>query len=126
MTSWTPDELRRIAAADELQIAPTRADGTLRAPTTIWVVPDGDDVYVRAVYGTASSWYRSTRARHQGHVHTDGIDRDVTLTDVPDSDPVNTRIDAAYRTKYRQYDATYVNMILAPAARATTLKLTPS
>ncbi|WP_433618774.1 DUF2255 family protein [Dactylosporangium sp. CA-139114] len=125
MASWTPDELRRIGAADELQIAPTLADGTLRPPTTIWVVPDGDDVYVRAVNGTDSSWYRSTRTRHQGHVHTDGVDRDVTLTDVPDSDPVNARIDSAYRTKYRQHDTAYVDMILTPAARAATLKLTP-
>ncbi len=32
MAPWTSDELRRIDAADELQIAPLRRDGTLRTP----------------------------------------------------------------------------------------------
>jgi hypothetical protein len=38
MIAWTTDELDRIDAADELEIASVRSDGTLRAPTTIWVV----------------------------------------------------------------------------------------
>ena len=35
MTMWTRDELDRIGAADELQIAPLRGNGTLRKPVTI-------------------------------------------------------------------------------------------
>jgi hypothetical protein len=38
MSTWTSDELTRIAAADELEIAALRADGTLRRPVTIWMV----------------------------------------------------------------------------------------
>jgi hypothetical protein len=30
MTTWTDDELRRIGDAEELQLASTRADGSLR------------------------------------------------------------------------------------------------
>ncbi|MET7419988.1 DUF2255 family protein [Dactylosporangium sp. NPDC005555] len=125
MTTWTSDELRRVGAADELQVAATRDDGTLRPATTIWVVPDGGDVYVRAANGTGSVWYRGTRARHEGHIRAGGVDRDVTFTDVPGDDPVHERIDAGYRSKYRRYDAGYVTAMLAPAARAATLKLTP-
>jgi hypothetical protein len=38
---------------------------------------------------------------------------------------VNDEIDAAYRTKYRGYPATYVDPMVSPAVRAATLKLMP-
>ena len=34
MSGWTPDELERIDAEDELTIRTRRRDGTLRAPVT--------------------------------------------------------------------------------------------
>jgi hypothetical protein len=125
MSTWTPDELTTMGQADELQIAPVRHDGSLRRPTTIWVVPHADDLYVRSVYGTGSAWYRATRARHQGHVRAGGVDKEVTLTDIPIDDEINEQLDVAYRRKYRRYDATYVDMMLTPQARAATIKLTP-
>jgi len=52
MTSaWTPDELDRIGAAEEVEIAPRRADGTLRSAVPIWVVRVGDELYVRSWRG---------------------------------------------------------------------------
>jgi hypothetical protein len=44
MTDWTRNDLERIGAADALQIASFKADGTLRKPVTIWVVRIGDDL----------------------------------------------------------------------------------
>ncbi len=44
MGTWTTDELDRIGAADELRLASSRSDGTLRPAVTIWVVRVGDDV----------------------------------------------------------------------------------
>ncbi|WP_213452361.1 DUF2255 family protein [Rhizomonospora bruguierae] len=123
MSTWTPNELAAIGAAEELQIAPVRQDGNLRRPTTIWVVPCRDSLYVRAANGPGSAWYRSTRARHEGHIRANGIDKAVTLTDVIADDPVNEDVDAAYRNKYGVSE--YVDMILAPPARAATLRLTP-
>ena len=124
MTAWTSDELTKIAAADELQIAPLRRDGRLRNPVTIWVVRDGDDVYVRSFRGRESSWFRGAQARHEGHIRADGVDKDVSFME--ETDPVaGDRIDAAYRAKYRSYSASYVGPIVAPAARAATLKLVP-
>jgi hypothetical protein len=35
MTTWTDEELRRIGAAEELQLASTRPDGTLRPYVTM-------------------------------------------------------------------------------------------
>ena len=36
MTGWTSDELTKIEAANELEIASLRRDRTLRHATTIW------------------------------------------------------------------------------------------
>ena len=100
MNAWTSDELDKIAAAEELQIASVRRDGTLWNPVTIWVVRLGDDLYVRSAYGRTSSWFRGTQDRHEGHIHFGGVDKDVTFVD---ADPdINEQIDAAYRTKYQR------------------------
>lgn len=122
MTTWTSDELDRIAAADELRIAPLRDDGTRHRPVPIWVVRDGDDLYVRSYRGTDGAWYRAVRAGHHAHITAGRIEKDVTLAE--ESDPgINDRIDAAYRTKYDRYGGTYVTPMVAAQARATTLKL---
>src|SRR6266566_6686907 len=98
MTDWPSEELEKIAAADELQLAPARPDGTLRNPTTIWVVRLGDDVYVRSVNGRTSGWFRGTQVRLEGRIRAGAVEKDVTFVDAgPD---VGDRIDAAYRTKY--------------------------
>jgi hypothetical protein len=36
MTAWTRDEFASIGAADELELAVCRRDGTLRTPVTIF------------------------------------------------------------------------------------------
>jgi hypothetical protein len=122
MTAWTDDELNRIGAAEELQIAPRRRDGTLRSPRTIWVVRLGDDLYVRSVRGRTSSWFRGAQARHQGHIQAGGVDSDVCLVEIDD---LNGQIDAAYRAKYRRYAASIADSIVSPQARAATLRLVP-
>lgn len=123
MTAWTSDELDRIGRADELKIASLRGDGTLRKPVTIWVVRDGDDLYVRSGYGRSAAWFRGTEERREGHIQAWGVEKDVLFVD---ADPaVNDRIDDAYRTKYRRYGAQYVDPMVAPEARSTTIKLLP-
>ena len=122
MTAWTSDELTTIGAADELQIASVRRDGTLRNPVTIWVVRHGDDLYVRSVNGRTSAWFRGAQVLHEGRIWAGGVEKDVTFAD---ADDVNDAIDAAYRTKYRRYAASYVDPVVGPQARAATLKLVP-
>lgn len=124
MTTWTSDELKKIGAAEELEIASLRSDGTLRNPVTIWVVRQGDDLYVRAYKGRTSPWFRGALARHEGHIRAGGVDKDVTF--VEETDPaINDQIDAAYRLKYRGYAASYVDPMVAPGARAATIRLVP-
>ncbi len=124
MTEWTKNELNRVGAAEELEIASLREDGTLRKSVTIWVVRLGDDLYVRPMYGRASVWFRATQVRHAGHIQAGGIDKDVTFVD--ESDPeINNQIDAAYRTKYRRYEASDVGAVVSSESKAATLKLLP-
>ncbi|GAA4985529.1 hypothetical protein HD597_004157 [Nonomuraea thailandensis] len=123
MTTWTADELERISTADELDIAPQRRDGSLRKPTTIWVVRDGDNLFVRSWRGSDGMWFRTADSSRAGRVSAGGVTRDVTFAE--EADPaVNDRIDAAYRSKYGHYSG-YVEPMVANTARATTLKLLP-
>ena len=122
MTTWTSDELERIDGAEELDLAPVRRDGSLRRPVTIWVVRDGDDLYVRSVNGRGSSWFRAARTRHEAHVLGGGVDRDVDLVETDDANDI---VDAAYHAKYGRRYPTIIPSIVAPEARSATLKLIP-
>ena len=123
MTTWTNDELARVGTAEELQIASRRRDGTLGSPRTIWVVPHGDDLYVRSVNGPAAAWFRGTRVRREGLIRAGGVDKDVAFVDADHS--IDDQIDAAYRTKYRRYAKSITDRITSPGARSTTIKLVP-
>jgi len=123
MATWTNDELDKIGAAEELEVATLRRDGTRRNPVTIWVVRHGDDLYVRSVKGRAGAWFRGTQARREGHIEAGGIDKDVTFVDA--GSDIDDQLDAAYRTKYRRYAASIVNHIVSPQARSATIKLMP-
>ena len=124
MTTWTSEELDNIGKAEELEIATLRSDLTLTKPVTIWVVRNGDDLYVRSVNGPNSAWFRGAQIRREGHIEAGGVDKDVTFVDA--GPEINDKLDAAYRTKYRRYAASIINSIVTPKARSTTIKLVPS
>ena len=124
MTTWTKDELDKIAGADELQITSLRPDATMSKPVTIWVVRIGDDLYIRSYKGRGGSWFRAAQAQHAGRIRAGGVEKEVTFVD--ETDPgINDEIDAAYRTKYRGYSAQYVDPMVAAEARSTSVKLVP-
>ncbi len=126
MTGWTRNDLERIRAADELQLASFKEDGTLRKPVPIWVVRVGDDLYVRAYRGREGAWFRHTQLRHEGRISAGGVTKDVTFVDVSNDEALSNEIDATYQSKYQRYSATYVDPMIAPQARVTTLKLVSS
>ncbi len=125
MTAWTSDELNKIGAADELQIAPQRRDGTLPNPTTIWVVRVGNDLYVRSAHERNAAWFRGAQVRHAGHIRAGGVEKDVTFVDVAPADTIHEQIDAAYRAKYRRYPERFVSPVVSAESRSVTLKLMP-
>jgi len=123
MTGWTSDELTKLEAADELEIASFRRDSTLRSLVTIWVVRLGDDLYVRSVNGRTGAWFHGTQVRHEGRIGAGGVEKDVTFLDADDD--INDQIDDAYRSKYRRYAPSIVGSVLTPEARSATIKLVP-
>jgi len=123
MTAWTADELTRIGSAEELQIASIRPDGTLRKPVTIWVIRDGEGLYVRSVKGPTALWFRGTQDKHKGRIRAGGVEKDVTFVDAEHN--INDDVDAAYRAKYRRYAGSTLNSVLTAQARSTTIKLVP-
>ena len=119
MTAWTADELTRIGSAEELQIASIRPDGTLRKPVTIWVIRDGEGLYVRSVKGPTALWFRGTQDKHKGRIRAGGVEKDVTFVDAEHN--INDDVDAAYRAKYRRYAGSTLNSVLTAQARSTTI-----
>ena len=126
MSGWTHNDLERMGAAEELQLATFKKDGTLRKPVVIWVVRVGDELYVRSWRGREGAWFRQSQQRPEGRIEAFGVTKNVTFVDASDDEALNNKIDAAYQSKYRRYSASYVRPMIAPQARATTLKLVPS
>jgi hypothetical protein len=126
MTDWTRNDLERIGAADELQLATFKQDGTLRKPIVIGVVRVGDELYVRGYRGRETAWFRHVQRRSSGRIVAGEVTKDVTFVDVSDDEALNDKIDAAYQSKYRKFSATHVDLMIASQARAATLKLMPS
>src|ERR1700757_2474785 len=98
MSSWLEDELRKIAEADDLHIAPIRDGATYGTPTWIWSVAVGGDLYVRAYNGRNSRWYRAALRQKAGRITSAGMAKEAAFE--PVEGPVNDQIDDAYRAKY--------------------------
>ena len=80
MSTWTKDELKRIADTDDLHISPFREDGvTYGTPTWIWSVVVRDELYVRPYNGGASRWYKAAMAQNAGRITAAGMTKDVQL-----------------------------------------------
>src|SRR5207248_1382840 len=122
MTTWSKDELRKIAEADDLHISPLREDGvTYGTPTWIWSVAVGDALYVRAYNGRSSRWYQAAVRQKAGRITAVGMTKEVTFE--PVGDPINDLIDDAYRTKYQ--GSPYLSPMIGTRARSATVKGLP-
>ena len=122
MNTWSKDELRKIAEADDLHIAPFREDGvTSGTPTWIWSVAVGGALYVLAYNGQDSRWYKAAVRQKAGRITAAGMTKEVTFE--PVEGPINNRIDDAYREKY--HDSLYLSPMISPRARSATVKVMP-
>ena len=122
MSTWSQDDLRRIADAEEVDVAPLGKDGvTYRKPTTIWAVALDGALYVRAYKGPESRWYQAALQNKRGEITATGATKQVSFE--PVDGPINARIDDAYRAKYGR--SPYVVGIVGALARSATLKVTP-
>ena len=126
-SSWSPEQLRHIGEARELEIASRQGDGSLGRWLPIWVVCVGDEVYVRTWYRRTTGWFGQVTRTGRARIRVPGVEIDVEVSDIGDGDPeVRAAVDHAYRTKYgTPGDATVAGMT-TPASAATTQRLAPA
>ncbi|GGF85867.1 DUF2255 family protein [Alteromonas lipolytica] len=119
---WDKTTLDTIVEADDLKVAPFRADGkTTGTPTWIWCVQVEGNLYVRAYSGTSSRWYQSALQQKAGQIHAAGNVYDVNFAPAPED--MNDSIDNAYRTKYA--GSSYLSPMVSERARLATVCITP-
>ena len=122
MTTWSKDELRKIAEADDLHISPFREDGmTYGTPTWIWSVAVDDALYVRAYNGQNSRWYQAAVRQKAGRITAAGMTKEVTFQSV--DGPINELVNDAYRAKY--HGSPYLSPMIGARARSATVKVMP-
>ena len=120
--TWSKDELRKIAGADDLHISPFREDGvTYGTPTWIWSVALDGALYVRGYNGQNSRWYQAALRQKAGRIIAAGMTKEVTFG--PVDGPINDLIDDAYRAKYR--GGPYLSPMIGERARSATVKVMP-
>jgi hypothetical protein len=122
VTTWSKDELHKIAEADDLHISPFREDGvTYGTPTWIWSVTVSGALYVRAYNGQNSHWYQAAVRQRAGRIISAGMSKEVTFESV--DGPINNRVDDAYRSKY--HGSPYLSPMIGARARSATVKVMP-
>ncbi len=122
MSTWSKDELRKIAEADDLHISPFREDGkTYGTPTWIWSVVVDGALYVRAYNGQNSRWYQAAMRQKAGRITAAGMTKEVSFE--PLEGPINDLIDDAYRAKYK--GSPYLSPMIGAGPRAATVKVMP-
>jgi hypothetical protein len=122
MTAWAQGELQKIAASDDLRVAPFREDGvTYGKPTSIWSVAVTDELYARAYSRPDSRWFRAALRQKAGRITAAGATKEVAFE--PAEGSINDAIDDAYREKYR--GSPYLDPMIGPRARGATVRIIP-
>ena len=90
--------------AEEVDIETSAAGGETHR-TTIWVVVDGDDVFIRSYNGANARWYREATANPHVALHVDGQRLAATAVLAADPDSI-ARTSAGLERKYAGDPAT--------------------
>jgi hypothetical protein len=122
VASFAPEVLARIDGAREVEIEAVRRDGSPHR-VIVWIVVDGEDVFVRSEYGERGFWYRLLRRRPEGTLDVAGEAIAVTAIPAADEESV-ARCSEALSRKYRRSRASLAAM-LRPEIVASTLRLEP-
>ncbi|OGO55812.1 MAG: hypothetical protein A2V84_08265 [Chloroflexi bacterium RBG_16_70_13] len=116
------DERHRLAQAEEVRIETTSPTGIVHR-TIIWIVVDGEDVFVRSVNGEGARWYREAVARPDVAFDVGG--RRIASRVVAAADPESVgRCSAALKGKYAADPA--LRLMLRPHTLPTTLRVLAS
>jgi len=113
-------EINKIAAEDDLHIAPYRDDGkTYGTLTWIWSVSVDGNLYVRAYHGIKSRWYQAAIKQKAGKITAAGMTKLVKFK--PVSGEINNRIDEKYKIKYK--GSPFVKGMTSEKVREATIRI---
>ena len=118
---FEPGDLALLDETEEVEIETARPEGPVHR-TIIWVVVDGDDVFVRSVNGATARWYREAVADPAVAIHAAGRRLPARAATAIDPGSVQRTSDALIR-KYSADPA--LRLMLIPEIFDTTLRLTP-
>jgi hypothetical protein len=119
--AFPPEDLERIEAARTVRIETQRPDGPVHL-TTIWVVVDGDGVFVRSWRGAGARWYREALANSAVALHV--RKHRIPATAVPATDPDS--VERASAGLLRKYDGDPATAsMVRDEILGTTLRLEP-
>jgi len=122
--TFEPDLVERFNASDEVVIETSTGSGERRL-TTIWIVTDGTDAFVRSVRGSRGRWYRDLVVTPTGAVRI-GSDR-VEVRATAASDPASVAlVSELLRAKYGRRWRASTHAMLQPDTLETTLRLDPA
>jgi hypothetical protein len=118
--SFTKATLALLDRANEVDIETRSPKGTTHS-VPIWIVADGDDVFIRTYRGPTSRWYRELVAG-PGALVVNGTRIPIRAIAAADSVSVKRASDG-YRKKYRKGSS--LDSMLVPSVLPTTLRLEP-
>jgi hypothetical protein len=120
---FAPDELALLAEEEEIEIETARPGGPPHR-TIIWIVAEGDDVFIRSVNGAEARWYREAIADPSVTIHVDGraLPARVEVATDPDS---TRRTSEQLSRKYATHGAS-LRAMLVPDILDTTLRVVPA
>jgi hypothetical protein len=119
MTKFNADTLRALRDVQEPMI---RTDQHSKSAVVIWVVVDGDDVFVRSWLGAGGRWYKDLAAGGPATLEFAG--RRLPVQAIPASDDVS--VDRASREILRKYRrSSHAQEMVRAEILPTTLRLEP-
>jgi hypothetical protein len=119
MTNFDADTLRALRDVQEPSI---RTDKHPRSTVVIWVVVDGDDVFVRSWLGARGRWYKDLAAGGLATLEFAG--RQLAVQAIPASDDASVeRTSREILRKYRH--SSHAREMVRSDIRPTTLRLEP-
>jgi hypothetical protein len=117
MTTFDADTLRALREVQEPRI---RTDRRPKSAVVIWVVVDGDDVFVRSWLGTRGRWYKDLAAGGAATLEFAG--RRLAVQAVPAGD--DTSVERASREILRKYRrSSHAQEMVRAEILPTTLRL---
>ena len=118
---FSRDVLDTLAGTKEVRIETSQPGGQVHS-ATIWIVVDGQDVFVRSWLGERGRWYRETKANPDVAILTGDMRIQVTAVSATDPESVR-RCSEGFQAKYPKSKST--PMMLADDILDTTLRLKP-